>query len=163
MCKTNLTSIAFLLVITLSSCAQHKSLVQKPTFTIKDGAVSAWVSDDSNKSSGMDVSFSVNDLPRDVTLDSLYFKGQYAAVIPGKKEDQYIARFNSKEKKDFILSSDMSKEANNPKPHIPKKPPVALKLNEALLFYTKDGQKLYHKITSLRDKGTKFPGEAPMN
>ena len=163
MYRTILTSIVIFSVITINSCAQQKDMVQNPNFSITDSAFSSWVTGDANKSSGMDVTFTVTNLPKNVILDSLFFKGQYAPIQAKKKEGQYVAHFISEKKKDMIISSDMSREVNNPKPQMPKKSPVVIEADEALLVYSLAGEKKCHKIRQIKDKGTKFPAEAPMN
>lgn len=162
MYKIILTAIAFFSFVGLNSCAQQKNLVQKPSFTIENSAFSSWVSGDAKKNSGMDVSFTINTLPDNVSLDSIFFKGQVAPIVQGNQKNRYVAHFVSEEKGDLIISSDMSKESNNPKPHIPQKSPIPIKPDQALLIYSKNGKKQYHKITTLKDRGTKYPGEAPM-
>ena len=163
MYRTFLNLTTLLLAITLSSCAQHKRLVQNPQFNIENPSFSSWMSNDVKKSSGMNLRFTAKNLPKNITLDSIFFKGQFASITAAERQDEYIARFVSEEKKDVIISSDMSKETNNPRPRIPQKSPVPIEPNEALLIYTTDGKKQYHKITSLKDKGTKTPGEKPFN
>ncbi len=158
-----LTSLALFTVITINSCAQQKNLVQNPNFTVKESFFSSWVAGEADKNSGMEVGFTVNNLPQNITLDSVFFKGQFAPVISGNQENEYLAHFVSEKEKDMVISSDMSKEIDNPKPRIPKTAPVEIKPDEALLIYTKNGKKQYHKITSLKDKGTKYPAEAPFN
>jgi len=160
------TFTIFLLVIiysTITGCAQNRQLVKKPGFTITDSYYTSWITPQPDNSSGMDVSIIIEDMPGDIILESVFFKGQSAALIKDKKS-RYSAHFTSAQKKqDYILSSDSRKETSNPKPQLPEKSPISLASDEALLIYMKNGEKKYHILKNLKDKGTKYPAEAPFN
>ncbi|WP_031426800.1 hypothetical protein [Flavimarina sp. Hel_I_48] len=160
------TCTIFLLIITLStitSCAQNRQIVKKPSFTVTDSYYTSWITNQPNNTSGMDISVIIENKPDAITLKSVFFKGQSAALNK-EKETLYTAHFISARKKpDYVLSSDSKDEANNPKPRIPEKSPIPLAPDEALLVYLKDGKENYHVLKNLKDKGTKYPAEAPFN
>ena len=156
----------FLIAVVLNffaGCAQNRQLVEQTPFTISDAYYTSWVVEQPKNMSGMDISITIVDKTADITLKSIFFKGK-SAVLDEEKETVYSAHFiSAKENPDYIISSDSSKEVNNPKPQLPEKSPVELHPGEALLVYLQDGKERYHKLKNLMDKGTKHPTEAPIN
>lgn len=147
----------------LNSCAQNRQLVEKPPFTITDTYYTSWFSEQPKNSSGMDIFITITNKPSDITLKSVFFKSK-SADLSQEKETIYRANFISdQENPDYIISSDSSKEVNNPKPQLPEQPPVKLSPDEALLVYLQDGKEHYYKLKNLKNKGTKYPAEAPFN
>lgn len=147
----------------IASCAQNRQLVEKIPFTITDMYYTSWVSDQPKNSSGSDVFITISDKPDDITLKSVFFEGK-SADLSQEKETTYSAHFiSAEENPDYIISSDSTKEINNPKPQLPEQPPVKLRPDEALLVYLQDGKEQYFKLKNLNNKGTKYPAEAPFN
>lgn len=156
----------FLVAIALNifaSCAQNRQLVEHLPFTITNAYYTSWIAQQPKNTSGMDLSITIPDKTDDITLKSVYFKGQ-SAVFLEEKEGIYSAHFiSAKDKPDYTISSNSSKEVNNPKPQLPEQPPVELRPDDALLVYLQDGKERYYKLKNLKDNGTKYPAEAPFN
>jgi hypothetical protein len=156
----------FLVAIALNifaSCAQNRQLVEQLPFTITNAYYTSWIAQQPKNTSGIDLSLTIPNKTDDITLKSVYFKGQLA-VLREEKETIYSTHFiSAKENPDYTISSDIRKEVNNPKPQLYKQPPVELRPDDALLIYLQDGKERYYKLKNLKDKGTKYPAEAPFN
>ncbi|HEA28993.1 MAG TPA: hypothetical protein ENH91_03195 [Leeuwenhoekiella sp.] len=147
----------------VASCAQNRQLVDQLPFKITQQYYTSWVAQQPKNSSGMDVYITITDKPDDISLKSIFFKEQ-SAVLTQKKGGIYSAHFiSTQEKADYTISTDRSKEVNNPKPQLPEEPPVKIRASEALLIYSQNGKTHYFKLKNMKDKGTKYPAEAPFN
>lgn len=144
------------------SCAQNRNLVKNTPFTIKQSYFTSWVAQDSKRTSGNDVFISITNLPEDVELKELYFKGKHTELQNTDTKNLYKAQFYTS-KRDYVVARDVNKEVNNPKPKINEEPPVEIEENEALLVYEKSGKTQYYILPQLQNKGTKYPAEAPFH
>ena len=146
-----------------ASCAQNRQLVENPPFTITDSHYTSWISQQPKNSSGMDIFLTITNKTANITLKSVFFKGK-SAVFNQESDGVYAAHFTSvKENPDYIIAADTNKEINNPKPQLPEQPPIEILPNEALLVYLQNGKEKFYKLKNLKDKGTKYPAEAPFN
>ncbi|RIA08252.1 hypothetical protein OE09_0061 [Flavobacteriaceae bacterium MAR_2010_72] len=103
------------------------------------------------------------DLPSNITLDSVYFKGKSAKLqITTNKDKVYFAKFITKpaHNEDIILSSDMADERKNKLPEPPVKMPFELEPNECIISYTQDGITKYFKIKGITQRRLK---DVPMS
>ncbi|MGB3775069.1 MAG: hypothetical protein WA951_07400 [Leeuwenhoekiella sp.] len=160
-----ISSFFFLIMLqTLTGCAQNRQLVEEPPFTLSNTYYTSWIAQQPENSSGIDFFFEIGDKPDNVDFKQIFFKGDVAKIQANEDNTRYVAHFSSvKGQKDYKLSSDMSEEANNPRPYIATKSPVDIANDEALIVYSQNGKDYFFKMTNIQDKGTKYPAEAPFN
>ena len=128
-----------LALILMTSCGGSIELVEDPPFAITKAEKKGL------GGKGFSIFFKTAALPREVAFKDLYFS-TYKANVLWEKEHTYYANFpTTLGDGERILSSDMSKEANNPIPILPVEVPYPIKENEALLEYTL-GEESYFTI-----------------
>ena len=147
------------LAIGLLSCSSQKKLEAQTPFVLGSTFSEEWVGDRAGDSSGHTVKIEVAKITgEDVSLQSLYFRGQMAKVSMEEEDGDMFAtaRFEKQktEKPDIIMHADPKKEIGNQPPKLKKnneKPfPFELKDNEAVLSYLDKGKVKYAKISGIK-------------
>ncbi|RSK41479.1 hypothetical protein [Mangrovimonas spongiae] len=139
--------------IVILGCSSSKQLETKPPFTFGDVYYQAWVAGIQEGGSGVNVYIPIEDNPKSIVLDSIYFRNQ-AVKLKKQIVDKtiYIGRFQSQNKQDLIMSSDLKDEYGNTLPKQIVKPPFPLTKNECIVSYQDKGKTKYYKIQDLIEK-----------
>ncbi len=160
-----LLSIVFIMTA-FSNCAGAKKLQKEVPFTMGTCSYQKWVAGVKGGGSGVNVTIPVNNMPEEMALDSIYFRGMKAPLVKAatKKGTLYIARFKTplNAKKDMISHADPKKEVGNKPTILPEKIPFELAENEAVISYISKGKKRYYKLTGLKPEAEVAYPSAPV-
>ncbi|XLS29329.1 hypothetical protein ACJD0Z_00575 [Flavobacteriaceae bacterium M23B6Z8] len=147
--------ISFIMAV-FSNCAGSQKLQQEVPFTMGTVYSQKWVAGVEGGGSGVNVGVPVDNLPEEIQLDSIFFRGKRAPLIQEttEKGNLYMARFKTElnQKKDIISHEDPRMEVGNEPPSIEEKIPFELNENEAVISYTHKGKKKYYKISNVKPK-----------
>ena len=159
-------SILLLVVLTsFSRCSSTKKPIEdsqktyqeKPSFELGDVYFQKWVSGVEGGGSGIHVYLNNVINKKNITFDSLYFRGLKGKVVTGKMG--YFTNLISikNQKQDRIMSSEPNAEYGNEIPNaIPE-----LNDKECVISYIEDDQTKYYKFNSLKEKKTEYYPSAP--
>ena len=156
-----LASIFYFIVIL--GCSSSKQFETRPPFTLGKTYYQDWSAGIQEGGSGTNVFIPIEDNPKNIALDSIYFRNQ-AVKLKKQEADNtiYIGRFQSKNKQDLIMSSDPKAEYGNTLPKTVK-PPFPLAKNECIVSYQDKGKTKYYKIQDLVEKQPLHYPSAPPN
>ena len=149
--------LVMVLFITLFyQCSSSKKLTQEEyPFQVKDVYYQKWMSNVNGPSLGWIVALSLKKKPTNISLDSLYYRGEIKPFRfeSSKKEVTYVAFFdiNKLRKPDMIMSSDINAEYGNEFP-IGHNDFIKMKRNNCVLFYTESGKTKRFMFTNMRRK-----------
>lgn len=147
-------SIPVLLLALCFSCAGGKDSVyayeQEPPFAITASYFQKWVAGVQEGGSGVNVYLDIDAITEEVEFRHLYFRNKKErAVFKPTSPDKITGYFKKAPKRDVIMDSDPTREANNtPKDVFP----FHLKENEAVLSFYHKGEEKYLKITEIEEK-----------
>ncbi|WP_340201154.1 hypothetical protein [Ascidiimonas sp. W6] len=165
--KTIIQLISITFVMTaFSNCAGSKKLQQEAPFSMGTVYAQKWVAGVKGGGSGINLGVPINNLPKEIVLDSVYFRGMKAPLIEEvtDKGTLYMARFKTdlNKKKDMISHVDPRKEVGNEPPSTPEQIPFELGENEAVISYHHKGKIRYYKVENVKTKASiPFPS-APL-
>lgn len=150
-----LVSITFIMAI-FSNCAGSQKLQQEAPFSMGTVYSQKWVAGVEGGGSGINIGVPVENLPEEVVLDSIFFRGRKAALVQETTEKGilYMARFKTdlNKKKDIISHEDPRMEVGNEPPSASEKIPFELGENEAVISYMHKDKKKYYKIDNVKPK-----------
>lgn len=148
--KVGLKKYVFLLIFASFS---HVVLGQKFTTVSPQQIEEAYYQRWTGGSVEIETRFSIlfkKPLSANIQLQKVYFHNQEAS-FQLKPDNIYVAYFYSKKgKQDYIMDSDSVKEYGN-EPPLKTKPKFALKPNEAMVSYLKNGKTCYFKISNAKE------------
>lgn len=148
--KVGLKKYVFLLIFASFS---HVALSQKGTTAFPQQIDEAYYQRWTGGSVEVETHFSIRfkkPLSANIQLQKVYFHYQEAS-LQLKPNNIYVAYFYSKRgKQDYIMDSDSVKEYGNEAP-LKTKAKFALKPNEAVVSYLKNGKHYYYKINNAKE------------
>lgn len=155
-----------MIIIGFSSCSSSQKLQKEIPFAVTSATCQEWVAGVQGGGSGINVTFVADNLAENnIQLDSIFFRGQKAAVmmLEEKGKKNCSARFVTPklEKPDIIMHKDPKKEFGNKPPKLQEKIPFELADNEAVISYTQAGKVKYFKIENIKQKSKLFYPSAP--
>lgn len=161
-----ISSLVLLLVlmVSFSQCSTAQKLQKEAPVEFGQVYAQKWVSGVQGGGSGINVFIPVDN--NSVAFDSIFFRGQKAKLKFNESgQNLYIGRFRTEfnQKKDIILSSDMSEESKNKLPQLKEELPFELSENECVISYHKNNETLYYKISNIKIKQPLHYPSAPPN
>lgn len=146
----------FFVISLLSNCSSAQKLQTKTPIEIGEVYFQKWNAGVKEGGSGIDLYIPVlAELPTNIQLDSVYFRGSAAKLQKLKDgSNVFVGRFKSDfiQKPDVVMSSDSKEEYGNKAPNINKKIPFDLKDSECALSYKEGRETKYFKIEKIIEK-----------
>lgn len=165
-----LLSISSLLVFTMFcffGCVSGQKVQNEAPFTLDEVYYQNWTAGLKDGGSGFDFYLKLKeDLPKNVRLDSVYFKNEVAKLERKSQSGlTYIGRFLKKEdlRQDIVMSKDPITEYGNKLP-LQLKSQLSIKMNEnkCIISYQERNRIKYFKITNvLKKDDVYFPSTKP--
>ena len=160
-------SLLIILITLVSSCSTAQKLQTNAPTVLGEVYYQKWVSGVKGGGSGLNLFIPLQkELPKDIKLDSVYFRGQGTSLE--KTQDGkmlYIGRFKTdfNQKQDIIMSEDSKEEYGNTLTIKHSKSPFDLKENECVVSYKSESKTYYFKIGDISEKQTQNYPSAPRN
>lgn len=148
--KVGLKKYVFLLILGgFTHVVLSQKLATVPPQQIKEAYYQKWTGGSVEIETRFSIRFK-KPLSANIQLQKVYFHN-HEASFQLKPNNIYVAYFYSKSnKQDYIMDSDSVKEYGN-KPPLKTKPKFALKPNEAVVSYLKNGKIYYFKIINAKE------------
>lgn len=149
-------------MFSFSQCNSARKLVENPPAGIGEAYYKTWAAGTREGGSGMNLFIPCVDL-NTMQLDSVYFRGKVAKLVPASNGEAYIGQFKKRDKysNHIIMSNESGAEYGNQVPDLPKNIPFELEIDECIVSYLKAGKTVYFKISNIahkKDSGdTRFP------
>lgn len=151
-------SVIIMMFIGPSKCSEAQKIQKSPPMPLDEVYFETTVT----KSGDSDLTLVIPVTNKDysgITLDSVYFRNQYAKLVKNTTESSLVYKGHFQKSipatEDIIMSSDPLEEMKNVPPTIPKKMPFKLEPTEALVSYQVNGEVRYFKIGNLKEKFSK--------
>lgn len=148
-----------------SSCTSAQKLQTESPINNAEVYFQKWVAGVKDGGSGIDLFIPLlNKLPKNVELDSVYFRGKSARLEKVEAENiLYVGRFKTSfnQKPDIVMSSDPNEEYGNQLPILEKKSPFELKDSECVVSYKDGNGTKYFKIENIIEKQPQYFPSAP--
>ena len=146
-------------------CSSAQKMKQDLPFHLGEVYFQKWNAGVKEAGSGTDLYITlISELPKDVRMDSIFFKGKGTKIIMLKDNNHmYVGRFKAEyiQKTDYIMKETSAKEYGNEVPPLSKKIPYELKDSEAVLSYISNEKTKYFKIENITEKATQnYPSAA---
>lgn len=146
--------VAMIFIILNQGCAKKLPPQQSLPFTIDAVYYQTWVGGIEGAGSGYNLFLKTTEpLPENVVLTAVYFNNKQAVWEQNKQESLlFVAHLKNdlRPRESFILHKDVTQEYGNEMPK--KQPQYELAANEAMIFYTVDGQEKVTKISGISEK-----------
>ncbi|GAA3565667.1 hypothetical protein GCM10022395_15090 [Snuella lapsa] len=116
-----------------------------------------WLSGVKSGGKGGNLYIPVLSNPKDITLDSAFFRGEQVKLEFVDKS-LFIGRFKTSlnQKQDIIMSNEPYAEYGNTAPVRPKKKPFELQDNACIVSYNDGNKTLYFKIEGIIEKNVQI-------
>jgi hypothetical protein len=139
-------------IIGFTACGSSQKLVETLPFTIGEMRIEPWSVGESTHPRGVNIYIPVQDLDPEITLDSLYYKGDVAKLESVKRDSYhvFIGRFMEKRPANLVLHQDPKKEFGNKPTQGKIKPPYNIGKEQALLKYNIKGSAEYYKLSDFK-------------
>ncbi|MDT8415274.1 MAG: hypothetical protein RQ735_07830 [Flavobacteriaceae bacterium] len=149
-----MVTVAMIFIILHQGCAKPLSAQQALPFKIDTVYYQTWVGGIEGAGSGYNLFLKTAEpLPENVVLTAVYFNNNQAVWEQNKQEPLlFVAHLKNdlRPRESFILHKDVTQEYGNESPK--KQPQYELAADEAMIFYTVDGQKKMSKISGIFEK-----------
>ncbi|QTD36372.1 hypothetical protein JL193_09385 [Polaribacter batillariae] len=146
----------FAIILGFSQCGSSK-FVKNPSFKIEKAVYNHWTGGQPGVS-GTKLEIHISNAS-EVEFDSVFFQQKETKVEVSKNGNKtiLIGHFSTstREKRDFVLDADPTKELKNTPPNI-EKSKFDLKETEAVLSYKKGDKVHYYKITGILQTQSSF-------
>ena len=145
--------LAFLITSSFLGCSSTRKLQKENSFIIGQVYYQNWVSGIKGGGSGMNLFIPMLTNPKNIVLDSVYFRGKQAK-LQLNNDTIFIGRFKNSTnlKPDIIMSNTPYAEYGNQVPEIHKKKPFEQSADECIVSYSIKNKTLYFKITDVIKK-----------
>lgn len=159
--------IFILLIFIFTNCSSAQKLQKTAPTSLGEAYCQSWVAGVKGGGSGINLFIPVlNDLPQNIQLDSVYFRGKAAKLeLAASNPFLYVGRFSQKfnQKQDIIMSNDPNEEYGNQFPIQEEKTPFDLKETECVVSYKESNVTKYFKIENITEKKPEHYPRAPQN
>lgn len=159
-------SLVVLIMVNFSNCSSAQKLQKEAPFSLGLVYSQSWVAGIKGGGSGINLFIPLNeDLPNNVKLDSVYFRGKATKLeINPDNPLLYIGRFLTEvnQQKDIIMSSDLKEEYGNQLPIKKVSIPFEIEDNECIISFIVDNKIKYFKFTGVIDKKMEQFPTAPL-
>ena len=147
--------IGLLTVITgcFTHCASSYKIQDSIDVNFNEVYSQSWVGGEKDSESGKNLYIHLKQLPNNIVLDSVYFKGQ-RKILEQVNPLLFLARFERRKnsKPDIIMSNEPYAEYGNKLPRIGTHIPFELKDDECVISYKDGRNRKYFKITGILKK-----------
>ena len=153
----------FITVINFSNCASTQNLEKTIPLTFGEVYYQDWVAGVKGGGSGINIFIPITANPKEIMLDSVYFKGR-KAKLEFRNNTVFIGRFKTaiNQEQDIIMSSEPYAEYGNKAPEFSRKTPFKLDDDECVISYLDNGGVKYFKIEGVIRKLSKIYQRAPL-
>lgn len=143
------------LLVSFSNCGSSQagkaiSFENTPPFTISEIYTQDWVAGVQEGGSGTNMHITFNEITEGIQIEQIYFrKKSVAAIQKPNLKSTYMGYFKNEPKRDIVMDENPVKESKNTPPDVF---PFDLKVNEAVISYSSNGDSKYFRISNILEK-----------
>jgi hypothetical protein len=152
------------ITVSFSNCQSSQKLKNPTSLKIGEVYYENWEAGVQDIGSGYTIFIPILNYPKNITLDSVYFKGN-KAKLEFKNNTVFVGRFKTttNKKQDIIMSNEPYAEYANKVPVLPEKIPFELKDDECIVSYLVEEEIKYFKIEGIVRKAYILYQTVPSN